>query len=67
MIHVTNELPAMWNEKTIIKFDKLVNDAKSSKLCENNMFKLLEYDEYGLAVEASCKGAWILCDNGFLK
>ena len=67
MTHVANELPAMWDEKIIIKFDKLVNDAKSGKLCENNMFKLLEHDEYGSAVETSCKGTCVLCDNGCLK
>ena len=67
IIHVTNGFPARWNDKTIVKFEKLVNDVKSGNSCKNKSFKLLEYDEDVSVVEVLHKGTWILCDNGCIK
>jgi len=66
ILHVTSGFPARWNDKTIVKFDQLINNIKNDKLCEKMIFKLFEKMDDGTIVEVSYAGAWLICDNGYL-
>ena len=46
-IYVTNGFPARWYDKTIVKYDKFINDVKINKLYGNNTVNLIEHDEDG--------------------
>ena len=65
--HVTPGFPSRWNDKTIVKFDKFINDIKEGKIYQHKTFKLFEILENGDIVEVACEGSWVICDNGYLK
>ena len=66
ILYVAPDFPACWNDKTIVKFDQLINDVKNNKLCENVTFELFEKLEDGSIVEVTYAGTRLTCDNGNL-
>ena len=67
IIHSTRGFPSRWNDKTAVKFDQFVNDIRDGKSCQNNTFVLFERNEDGSIKEVMHLGAWISCDNGYVK
>ena len=67
ILHATSGFPSRWNDQTIVKFDKFLNDTKCGKLCQNATFTLFERNENGEVQEVKYRGAWVICDNGYLK
>ena len=57
----------MWNDKTITKFNQLINDIRSNKSYEDQTFILVEELEDSTTIEVTCKGLWLLCGNYYLK
>ena len=51
----------------MVKFDHFINSIRDGKLCDNNMFILLEKSDDGTIKEVMHRGAWVLCDNGYIK
>ena len=64
---MTEGFPSRQNNKTVVKFDKFLNDIKENKLFENYTFNLFERLPDGSIVEITYRGAWVMCDNGCLK
>ena len=65
--HVTSGFPARWNDKTIVKFDEHVNKVKGKKLYDDVKFRLCDRKTDGSIIEVWHTGAWVLCNNGYLK
>jgi hypothetical protein len=64
----TDGHPARWNDKSLVKFDKLATALHEGKhpLCDLP-FELYEYNEAGEVVKEKYKGGWLLVDNGYLN
>jgi hypothetical protein len=67
ILHTTAGHPARWNDKTIILFDDFVRGIHDGRLLDDVEFELLELDESGNEVTVHYRGAWVLCDNGYLN
>ena len=63
-LHATSGFPSRWNDQTIVK---ILNDIKCGKLYQNATFTLFERKENGEVQEVKHRGAWVICDNGYLK
>ncbi|KAG7369524.1 DDE superfamily endonuclease [Nitzschia inconspicua] len=60
--------PARWNDKSLVRFDKLATGLHEGThpLCDLP-FELYAYGENGEIVKQKYKGGWLLVDNGYLN
>lgn len=66
IISSTTGHPARWNDKTLVRYDKLAVDMKNGEVLHDLCFELYDYDENGSIVKVKYKGGWLLVDNGYL-
>ena len=67
ILHTTSGHPAMWNDKTIVLYDKFACDLKKGKIMQDHIFELLQKDHNGNICAVKYRGAWLLVDNGYLN
>ena len=65
----THGHPARWNDKTLVKYDRLATTLRYGKSPEldNFRFKLAEKGADGTVHEVEYRGAWLIVDNGYLN
>lgn len=61
--------PARWNDKTLVKFDKIATTLRhgTSAALDNHQFNLFKRNENGVITKQKYRGAWIIVDNGYLN
>ncbi|GAX18038.1 hypothetical protein FisN_25Hu012 [Fistulifera solaris] len=64
IMSTTKGCPASWNDKSIIRFDKLAMGAKDTDEYDYLSFGLYERVEGGTRVQ-TYNGAWFIVDNGY--
>jgi hypothetical protein len=68
ILSTTEGHPARWNDKSLIRFDKLATVLhEGSSLLDNLEFELYDYGEDNEVVKVKYRGAWLLVDNGYLN
>jgi hypothetical protein len=65
ILGTTDGHPARWNDKTIVRFDKIATGLRNGSLLNNFTFELYDYDSNGNVKKVKYKGPWILVDNGY--
>lgn len=58
--------PGRWNDKTLQRFDKLLEDLHEGKILQDEVFELLDHDERGNVITVKYKGLYVAVDNGYL-
>ena len=70
IISSTTGHPARWNDKTLQLFDEFLVALQHQGALDDNVFWLWEHetaDESTPPKMISYKGAWLMCDNGYLN
>ena len=69
ILSTTRGHPARWNDKTLVRYDKMATTLRYGKsdVLDNLPFELYERTEDGTVVSVKYKGAWLLVDNGYLN
>ena len=63
ILHSTTGHPGRWNDKTLARFDHLLDELRSGGFDEKMTFELL--DKHGQPIHM--KGAYVIVDNGYLQ
>ena len=58
--------PCTWNDKTLVHFDDFISGLHEGNVMDDLEFELLERSENNQIKRRKYKGAWVLCDNGYL-
>lgn len=68
ILSTTSGHPARWNDKTLVKYDKIACSLYNgtSEALDNHQFVLYEQSHNGEVKEQRYRGAWLLVDNGYL-
>lgn len=66
ILYTTSGHPARWNDKTLQRFDVLMNGIQSGDLLDDVQFELYDTNESGEVIKVQYKGAWVIVDNGYL-
>lgn len=68
ILSTTDGHPARWNDKSLVKVDRLANILHNGEgELAQLPFELYEYDDMGQIKTVQYKGAWLLVDNGYLN
>ena len=70
ILGTTDGHPARWNDKSLVKFDTIAMDLHEGKgFLRDLQFELYDYSKESPdeVIKVKYKGAWLLCDNGYLN
>lgn len=65
ILGTTDGHPARWNDKTIVRFDKIAVGLKNGTLLNDYIFELYDYNSKGEIIKVRYRGPWIIVDNGY--
>jgi len=65
ILGTTDGHPARWNDKTIVRFDKIAMGLKNGTILSDFIFELYDYNSSGEIIKVKYRGPWLLVDNGY--
>jgi hypothetical protein len=66
ILGTTDGHPARWNDKSIVRFDKIAMGLRNGTLLSDDFeFDLYDYDTNGNIIKVKYKGPWLIVDNGY--
>ena len=66
-LHATPGHPERWNDKTIVRFEKLAKDFKNGEIMQDNLFELWDRSGSVELIKVKYRGAWLVVDNGYFN
>ena len=67
ILHTTNKGSGRWNDQSMVRLDTFVSGIRGGTVLNDVDFKLLALDKRGNTKTLHFKGAYLICDNGYLN
>jgi DDE superfamily endonuclease len=67
ILYTTAGHPARYNDKSLIRFDRLANKLKNGEILEDRVFELKYRLADGTIGTRKFRGGWLLVDNGYIE
>jgi DDE superfamily endonuclease len=67
ILYTTAGFPARYNDKSLIRFDRLANKLKNGEILEDRVFELKYRLADGTIGTRKFRGCWLLVDNGYIE